>query len=164
MSCAISEGMRVHRLLALIIAALSLTMTSAHVLEMPQKLAYPLDLYTEVNSTLYRWFAVVGGIYQIGAIVSVAALAWRARHQRSARWTLAASVGVTLAFASWLVLVLPVNQAIAHGASWLDLRLHWEVGHLVGFVLSLLGFAALAVATVLEIPAADRPSTSRSRE
>jgi uncharacterized protein YndB with AHSA1/START domain len=45
-----------------------------------------------------------------------------------------------------------VNQAIGQGAGWSELRLRWEYGHLVGFVCSLLGFAALAVATVVEIP------------
>jgi hypothetical protein len=136
---------------SLLVSALSLTMTSAHVLEMPQKLSYDLALYTAVNSTLHRYFAIVGGSYQILAIVAVCTLAWRARRSRTARWTLVAAVGTTLAFVSWLVLVQPVNAAVAGGASWEDLRLRWEVGHLVGFILSLLGFGALAIGTVLEI-------------
>lgn len=143
--------MRVHRFLALLVSALSLTMTSAHVLEMPQKLSYDLALYTAVNSTLYRYFAIVGGSYQILTIVAVCTLAWRARRSRTARWTLVAAVGTTLAFVSWLVLVRPVNPAVAGGANWADLRLRSEVGHLVGFILALLGFGALAFGTVLEI-------------
>lgn len=148
--------MRIHRFLALVTTALALTLTSAHVLEMPQKLSYNLDLYTAVNSSMYRCFAIVGGIYEIGAIALVSTLAWRARHQRSAHWTLAAAIAVALALLSWLVLVLPVNHAIAHGATWGALRPRWEYGHLVGLGFSLLGFSALAVATVLEIPAPER--------
>ncbi len=146
--------MRVHRFVALLFSALALTMTSAHVLEMPQKLSYDLELYTAVNGSLYRYFAIVGGAYVILAMVAVCTLAWR---DRASRWTLAAAIGITLSFISWLVLVAPVNSAVAEGASWSGLRLRWEVGHLVGFILSLFGFAALAIGTVLEIHEVVRP-------
>lgn len=148
--------MRMHRCLALVITALSVTMTTAHVLEMPRKLSYSIDLYTAVNSTMYLYFAIFGAIFEIGAIVAVGALAWRVRRQPSAGWTLAAAIAVTLALVSWLILVQPVNSAVAHGASWSDLRMRWEVGHLVGFVLSLAGLVALAIATVRDIPGAGR--------
>jgi hypothetical protein len=153
---ALSPEMRIHRLVALVITALSLAMSTAHVLEMPRKLSYSIELYRAVNSTMYLYFAIFGAIFEIGAIASIAALAWRARHQPSARWTLAAAVSVTLALVSWLTLVQPVNSAIAHGASWSDLRLRWEIGHLVGFVFSLAGFVALGIATVRDIPARER--------
>lgn len=144
--------MRIHRFLALVITALSLTMTTAHVLEMPRKLSYSIDLYTAVNSTMYLYFAIFGAIFEVGAIAAVGTLAWRARHQPSARATLTAAIAVALALVSWLVLVQPVNRAVAGGASWTDLRLRWEIGHLVGFVFSLAGFVALAIATVREVP------------
>ena len=143
---------RIHRCIALVITALALTMTAAHVLEMPRKLSYSIALYTAVNSTMYLYFAIFGAIFEVGAILAVGTLAWRARHQPSAHWTLAAAIAVTLSLGSWLILVQPVNSAIAHGASWGDLRLRWELGHLVGFVLSLAGFVALAIATVRDIP------------
>src|ERR1044071_437 len=144
--------MRIHRCVALVITALSLTMTAAHVLEMPRKLSYSIALYTAVNSTLYLYFAIFGAIFEVGAIIAVGTLVWRARHQPSTYWTLVAAIAVTLSLGSWLILVQPVNRAIAHGASWGDLRLRWGLGHLVGFVLSLAGFVALAVATVRDIP------------
>lgn len=131
-------------------------MTSAHVLEMPQKLSYSPELYAAVNGTLYRYFAIVGGIYELAAIVAAGTLAWRSRRERSATWTVAAAVAVTLAFASWLIFVQPVNYAIEHGGSWTALALRWEYGHLAGFVCSLGGLIALAIGTVLEIPVADR--------
>ena len=154
--------MRTHRFIALVITALSLTMTAAHVLEMPQKLSYSVELYTAVNSTMYPYFAIFGAISEIGAIVAVGALAWRARHQPSAHWTAAAAIAVALALLSWLVLVQPVNSAVAQGASWGDLRLRWEIGHVVGFAFSLTGFVALAVATVREIPSTTASFTSKS--
>jgi hypothetical protein len=39
--------------MTLVLAALGLTMTSAQVLEMPQKMAYIAELYSAVNTTLY---------------------------------------------------------------------------------------------------------------
>lgn len=101
---------------------------------------------------LYLYFAIFGAIFEVGAIFAVGTLAWRARHQRSTYWTLAAAIAVTLSLVSWLILVQPVNSAIAHGASWGDLRLRWELGHRVGFALSLAGSVALAIATVRDIP------------
>lgn len=153
---ALPSGIRIHRFIALVTTALSLTMTAAHVLEMPRKLSYSIELYSAVNSTMYLYFAIFGAIFEVGAIVAVGTLAWRARHQPSAYWTLAAAIAVTLALVSWLILVLPVNSAVAQGASWSDLRLRWEIGHLVGFVFSLAGFVALAIATVRDIPVLDR--------
>ncbi len=153
--------MRVHRFIAIVVTALALTMTSAHVLEMPRKLSYDLDLYTRVNGSLYLYFAVVGGAYQILSIIAVGTLAWRVRHERHGRWTIAAANALALSFVSWLLLVEPVNLAIGDGATWTNaLRLRWELGHLVGFVLSLGGFVLLIVGTLGEIPGdlTDEPS------
>jgi len=67
--------MRIHRFFALVIGALTLTMTSAHVLEMPAKLSYDIDLYRTVNGTLYREFAIVGAAYTVFSILVVGTLA-----------------------------------------------------------------------------------------
>jgi len=149
--------MLVHRFVALVATALALTMTSAHVLEMAPKLAYSYELYTAVNGTLYRYFAIVGGIYTIVSLIAVVTLAWRARRQRSAHWTLFAALAIVASFATWLVLVVPVNQRIAEAGpaaveAWVALRPRWEYGHLIGFVLTLIGFCALVVAALVEIP------------
>jgi hypothetical protein len=70
---------------------------------------------------------------------------------------------LSLAFVSWLVLVMPVNGTIARAALanpealpslWLELQARWEYGHLTGFILDLLGFCSLAVAVVADAPAA----------
>ena len=57
------------RFATLLLAALSLTMESAHVTRAPQKMRYDLPMYSAVNSTLYKWFAVVGGAYQVIALL-----------------------------------------------------------------------------------------------
>jgi hypothetical protein len=156
------------RVVTLVLAALSLTMTSAHVLELPQKMSYSPATYALVNGTLYRWFAIVGGVYTVASIVAAWGLAWSARRVRVALgWAGAGAALLTLAFVSWLALVMPVNSIVARAAStapeslpglWLELRPRWEYGHVVGFVLDLLGFCALALAVVADAPrAAARP-------
>lgn len=170
--------MKIARFFALLFGALALTMTSAHVLELPAKRAYGADLYTFVNGTLYRWFAIVGGAYTIASIVSAWVLVRVCYRRHPAfEWSLLGAGAMSLAFVSWLVIVQPVNAAVDlalassgfEGASdaWLLLQDRWEYGHVTGFVLQLLGFAALAVSCVIE-STADAPElgavhTSASR-
>jgi len=152
------------RRVTLVLAALALTMTSAHVLELPQKLGYAPSTYALVNGTLYRWFAIVGGCYTVAAIVAAWALAAAARRvQPALGWAFAGASLLSLAFLSWLVLVMPVNSAIGRAgltapetvpSMWLELRMRWEYGHLTGFVLQLLGFGCLVMATLADAPAA----------
>ena len=71
--------LRVWRFITLLLAALALTMASAHVLELPQKMRYDAPMYSAVNTTLYRYFAIIGGVYQVGAIVSAAVLVFLVR-------------------------------------------------------------------------------------
>jgi len=151
------------RFLTIVLAALALTMTSAHVLELPQKMTYTPEMYAAVNTTLYRYFAIVGGAYQIGAIVSAAVLAFVERMRPATfRWTLAGAVLLAASFVSWLVLVQPVNQEVAAALEtspqtiaslWLQLRDRWEYGHATGFVLHLAGFCALVMAVVRDASA-----------
>jgi hypothetical protein len=146
-------SLKAWRFVALLLAALSLTMESAHVLELPQKLQYDAQMYSAVNTTLYRYFAIVGAVYQIGSIILCWLLVWFVRTRReSFRWTLAAALFLTCAFLAWLAIVAPVNSDIAEAlrtspesvpALWLQLRARWEAGHALGFVLQLVGYSAL---------------------
>ncbi|MGH8628937.1 MAG: hypothetical protein ACREYC_28015, partial [Gammaproteobacteria bacterium] len=130
--------LRIWRFLTIIIAALALTMTSAHVLELPQKMQYDAQLYSAVNTTMYRYFATVGGIYSMGSIITAGVLAFLVRKSRSVfRWTLAGALLLVLWFISWLTLVAPVNTQIAAAlqsspetvpALWMQLR-EREYGH-----------------------------------
>ena len=145
---------------ALLLSALSLTMESAHVLELPQKMQYDAQLYAAVNTTLYHYFATIGGVYSLGAIVAASVLAFLVRKHRSAfGWILAAAVLFVLWFMSWLMLVAPVNTQVAAAlqsapetvpALWMQLRERWEYGHVAGFVIQLLGFCALVISVLVD--------------
>jgi len=62
----------------LVLAALALTMESAHVLELPQNAVQRADVFG-VNTSLYGYFAIVGGVYQIGSIIAAGVLAFMVR-------------------------------------------------------------------------------------
>src|SRR5262245_39347342 len=153
---------RVWRFITLLLAALALTMESAHVLELPQKMQYDASMYSAVNTTLYRYFAFVGGVYQIGSIVAAAVLAFLVRKRRpSFACALTGGVCLLLAFGVWLVVVAPVNREVAEAlrtapesvpAVWMQLRNRWEYGHAAGFVMQLIGFCALVLSVIVETP------------
>ena len=155
-------SLRTWRFITLLLAALALTMESAHVLEMPQKMQYDAQMYAAVNTTLYRYFAVVGGIYQIGSIVAAVMLAFLVRaHRPSFGWTVGGALSLVLAFGIWLAIVAPVNSVVAEALRsapdsvptlWMDLRLRWEYGHLAGFVAQLVGLGALVISVLVETP------------
>jgi hypothetical protein len=144
------------------LGALSLTMESAHVLELPQKLQYSAQMYSAVNTTLYRYFSIVGGVYQIGAILSALLLTLLVRKRRVAlRWTAGGAFFLLAAFIAWVAVVAPVNGQIAQAlvsapdsvpGLWIALRARWEFGHAAGFVLQLAGYAALVWSCLRELP------------
>jgi hypothetical protein len=150
------------RFVTIVLAALALTMESAHVLELPQKMHYDAQMYAAVNATLYRYFAIVGGVYQVGSIVVAAVLAFSVRKRRpSFRWTLTGAGCLLLAFAVWLTVVAPVNSQVARvfqaapasvPAVWMRLRNRWEYGHAAGFIVQLVGFCALVLSVLVETP------------
>jgi hypothetical protein len=156
--------LRAWRFLTLVLAALALTMTSAHVLELPQKMGYDAALYAAVNTTLYRHFATVGAAYTIGSILAAGVLVLLVRGRRPAfRWTLTGATCLLLAFVSWLALVVPVNREVANAirsapqsvpAVWMRHRARWEYGHATGFGIQLIGLASLVVSVLVETPRA----------
>jgi hypothetical protein len=153
--------LRVWRLITLVLAALCLTMTSAHVLELPAKMRYDAEMYAAVNRTLYQLFATVGAFYTIGAIVAAAILTYLVRDRPSFQLTLGGTLCLGLAFGMWLVLVQPVNaewlrviqtapEAIPD--AYLRLRPRWEYSHAAGFVVTLAGVVLLVLSVVIETP------------
>jgi hypothetical protein len=148
------------RFITLVLTALSLTMTSAHLLELSPKLALDPELYAAINGAIYANFARVGAVYMLGSIACAFALAVMVRHRAGVRgWTTAGAIALSLGLISWIVLVAPVNRAVADMLQmapakipdlWVALRDRWEYGHVVGFVFTLAGFCALVVSVLLE--------------
>jgi len=150
------------RCITIILAALALTMESAHMLELPQKMQYDAQMYAAVNTTLYRYFAIVGGVYQISSIVVAAVLTFLVRKRRpSFWWTLTGACCLLLAFGIWLTVVAPVNSQVSEALRsapesvptvWIWLRHQWEYGHVAGFIVQLVGLCALVLSVLVETP------------
>jgi hypothetical protein len=73
-----------------------------------------------------------------------------------ADWRLLSAAGV---FGIWLVVVVPVNSQVAAAfrsapesipSVWMRLRNRWEYGHVVGFIVQLVGFCALVLSVLVE--------------
>jgi|GEM_PF-1954771 len=137
---------------ALLLAALGLIMGGAHVLEHPVRVRYDPELYFRVTSTMYRYFAVIGGPVQVLAIIASAILLWLTRGSSGAGWTLVGMLLLVLSLLLWFLRVQPVNDAWltalnSHPESVVEayarLRARWEWGHVMAFAAWLLGFGCL---------------------
>ena len=119
-------------------------------------------VYSAVNTTLYRHFAIVGGGYEITSILAAVVLAYLVRRQGpSFGWTLIGALFLMVAFGIWLAVVAPVNREVAVAMSsawesvpavWMRLRARWEYGHAAGFIAQLLGVSALMLSILVEAP------------
>jgi hypothetical protein len=157
---------RVARFFSLLMTALALSTTLAHVLERPAKLQYPPALWITIQHTLYTQLGPPNpiGFVEIGAIASVLALILlllrrphpiRGSDGRAS--AIAALLCLLLAFPLvYFWLVEPVNVVVrevsptAPPENWMALRAQWETGHAIRFFLHLLGFSLLVLSALEE--------------
>jgi hypothetical protein len=161
------------RFLALTLTALIFAAAFAHVLEMPAKLAMsPVDYL--VVQQIYTSFGPVGSVLEPAAIVSAAVLALLLRRRPSFVPALVGALALVVGLLVWVAVVNPVNAqwaAVVPGTvpeGFEGLRLRWEWGHAVHAALLFLGFVAVVVAVLLDVPvravaaAADRVVEERA--
>ena len=152
-------ALKVVRFINLLLVALTLGMTFCHVMEIAGKLRLDGAAWLTVQHNLYVAFGVVGAAIEVLAIVLTWVTALMVRGRRpAARWTLAAAACVTAGLGVWFALVAPMNAALSGWtpetlpADWTSYRNQWEIGHAVHAALFGLGFGALVVALLAEIP------------
>ena len=152
--------------LALIVAALSLGPSFAHVLEAPPRLTtWSPELWREaaVFNGQFTLFATIGGPLDVGAILLAGLFAWLVRREHPAgRFALAAAVLFAAALAIWASIVAPTNAVLATWrpgpvpADFTSVRARWEGGHMAVAALKLAGFVLLTLACLLPDRRADR--------
>ena len=152
------------RFAALILTALSLGLSFAHVLEMPAKLAYPPDVYVTLQNSLYVSFGPpnVGAFVEPAAILAVVTLAYLVRRRRRALWlTVGSAVCLLLAFpVVFFIFTEPANSFFRAAnltplpADFEPYRRQWEYSHAARFVLHAAGFALLALSVLIRPRAA----------
>jgi hypothetical protein len=137
--------------LALLSTAISLGPALAHLLELPNKMQLPADLYfaTQQLYNGWAWIAVVL-LVQLVSIIAVGVLG---RSDPSTLYSsLVALAGLIAAQAVFWIWTYPANVATAQWTKMPEnleaLRVQWEYSHAAGAVFQLTAMAALIVAAV----------------
>jgi hypothetical protein len=160
-------GARRAGIVAVVLAALTMGLAFAHTLELPQKLAYDAATWTQLQHSLYRYFAVVGGPLEVATIIAAVVFAVRARGLRGGRLAALGAALFVVALGWWFAVVNTANAEIGRWAvdavpsDWRRWRAQWEFGHAGHFAVTFAGFLALLLATV-RVSALDRRGPGRS--
>jgi hypothetical protein len=144
-------------LATLVLSGLLMGMSFSHSLEMPSKMRYPADEWQFLQQTLYAAYARIGGAIELAAILAAAALAVLLRDWRPAMVVaIAGALCLAIAFFGiWVPVTRKVNAQVstwtfnARPIDWARWRAKWELSHVARFLLQFLGFALLAVATLI---------------
>lgn len=146
------------RFLTILLAALSLGPSYAHVLEAAPRLSqWTPELWREatVFGGQFRLFAVIGGPIDLGVVLAAGILAVLSRRLRPAfGLALAGCLLYALALALWAAWVAPANAVLA---GWRPgpippdfdaVRWRWEAGHMAVAALKLPGLAAITMSAL----------------
>jgi hypothetical protein len=146
------------RFLALLVTALSLGPSFAHVLEAYPRLAtWSPELWREatVFGGQFQMFAVVGAPLDLGAIFVTIGLTYVTRRARPAFWfALCSAFLFAGSLLTWFGVVSPANGVLATWqpgpipADFNEVRWQWELGHMAVASLKLVGFCAVALAVL----------------
>jgi hypothetical protein len=143
------------RVFSLVVGALSLAPSFAHVLEAPPRVAdWPPELWREttVFHGQYALFGLIGGpVDMLAVVLTVICAVLAFRRDDGAAPAITAALLFAGALAVWLSVVQPANGVMATwrpgtrlAPSFERIRNQWEAGHVVIAGLKLAGFAALA--------------------
>ncbi len=161
-------SIKIWRFATLMLAAFSLSLSMAHLLEFPRRMLFNQELWVRVtvNEGVYALFGSFGAVFEIGAIVTAFVVAFLVRkHGDTFYWTLGGAVILLLAFISWIVFVASANAELARWLTnpvppnWTKTRNQWEYAHAVNALIKIAGFSALVI-SVLVAPAATRKKTT----
>lgn len=125
-------AVKIFQFLSIVLAALCLVPSGAHLLELPNKIGLETETYRTVRQLYQGW--ALSGIVLVGAIASTALLAYLSQPQGApALLALAAFAFLVATLVSFFVFILPVNQATENWtvlpANWTELRPRWEYAH-----------------------------------
>lgn len=166
--------LKVWRFLALMLAALTLSLGFCHLMQLPARLAW--DRYLWVASTvqggLYAWFGSVGATIFVTAAIVLALNAYFVKeHGRpGARRALLAALSFALALVLWWVLIYPVNVELASWVNgpvpedWTRWRAKWEWGHATVAMAEFVGLALLAGSVLADTPQLEARPQAESEE
>lgn len=138
-------------MIAVVLVAICLVPTGAHLLEMPRKMAMGKDAYFTVQPIYNGW--ALFGVAEAAAIAATAVLAWTSRDRPLAMgFALAGASLIGASLVAFFSLTYPANVAtsnwtVAHD-NWEALRRNWELGHAIEAALTFLSLVAVTASAV----------------
>ena len=147
--------MRALTLAAVLLTALALVPSAAHLFALPNKIGLPEQQYLVVQG-IYRGWALFGAVLIAAMLVNLllGLVLWR---RRQLAWpAIGAGLLVAQTLAIFFAWTYPANRATGNWtgmpADWRQLRTQWEYSHAAN---ALLSFAALCLATLAAIGSQD---------
>jgi hypothetical protein len=144
-------ALRMVQFLALILTALALVPTGAHLFELPNKINLSRDAYLTVQGIYagWAWF----GIIDLAALIMNIVLAIKLRGQRRAfPFAVAAALCFVVFFVIFFTWTFPANQVTANWTTlpedWSGLRQEWEYSHAVNAVVMLIALCSVTLAVI----------------
>ncbi len=144
--------MRALRIFALVMTALALIPSGAHLFELPGKIGLASDDYFTVQG-IYRGWAYFG----IPIMLALAAnfllsLRLRRSDRFASRWAMVSAWFIAATLVHFFLRIFPTNRVTSNWtvipADWEALRTAWEFAHAINAVVLFLAFVATAMAAV----------------
>jgi hypothetical protein len=149
-------------IVSLVLAALSLGPSYAHVLEaLPRLTVWPAELWRDatVFHRQFEWYALIGAPVDVAAIIAAVALAFLVRDRKPMfRPAVVGAACLAAGLASWFGFVAPANAVLATWqpgpipADFDVIRMRWETGHMIVAAFRLFGFVMLCLAVARPLP------------
>jgi len=144
-------SLRVVQFLAVVLTALALVPSGAHLFELPNKINLPRDTYLIVQGIYAGW--ALFGIIDLAALGMNVVLAIRLRRQRWAfSFVVTAALCFVVFFAIFFTWTFPANQVTANWTTmpdnWSELRQEWEYSHAVNAVVMLIALCSVALSVI----------------
>lgn len=150
--------------LAVLLTALYLVPTGAHLFELPNKIGLPQQPYFVVQQ-IYRGWAWFGMVIPAAIAANLAAGLILLRRRRRPWPAFAAGFLLLLSLVVFFAWTYPTNQATHNWTfvppDWQALRQQWEASHAANAILT---FLALCCATWSAMTARDRTQVRRAEE
>jgi hypothetical protein len=156
---------------SLVLAALSLGPSYAHVLEaLPRLTVWPAELWRDatVFHRQFEWYALIGAPVDVGAIIAAVVLLFLVRDRKPTfPLTVAGVACMAAGLAAWFGLIAPANAVLA---TWQPgpippdfdaIRTRWETGRMVVAAFKLCGFVLLCLAVAGPSLNDVKPTSSR---
>lgn len=136
---------------SIMLVAIVMAATWAHLLEMPAKMTLSREQYFTVQQ-IYRGWAWLGVVIFL-ALASTSALTVLARPDQAIVWAAAASTAcIVLALVVFFSYTFPANQGTGNWTviadNWATFRRHWEYAHAAEALLYFAALLFLAAAAV----------------